>query len=217
MFFRRDNYETFIYVFAVFFGSFHRKFNSKRNFQTYMITAFSVALGCSLGITGFGSLRKTKLVKDDLKGIAKLMYEDVSEDNWDKENLTKRNLDFTIESIRYIDLYVKRLMNTEMGTVLLNKHFDDFVVRIGAYIGEVIKRNIKQDFCWYEFDSVYNYSSKLDGVDRSIKPHSLIYSKKRDKVILPLFVVSRFLERKSTYPNFQIYVEEMIKENSKKI
>ncbi|MDM5284401.1 hypothetical protein ABEI56_15950 [Peribacillus castrilensis] len=44
----------------------------------------------------FGSLNKTKLIKNDLKGIAKLMYQDVSDDNWDQENLTKRNLVFTI-------------------------------------------------------------------------------------------------------------------------
>jgi hypothetical protein len=163
----------------------------------------------------FGFFRNTKLVKDDLKGIAKLMYQDVSEDAWDKENLTKRNLNFTIESVRYIDLYVDRLMNTEMGKTQLNKHFDNFVYRIGAYIGEVIKSNIKQqDFSWYEFNFVYDYSSKLHEVNGSIEPHSLLYSKKRDLVILPLFVVSKFLEGSSTYPNFLVYVEEMIKQYS---
>ncbi|NMD72242.1 hypothetical protein HHO41_18390 [Bacillus sp. DNRA2] len=167
-------------------------------------------------MTGFSFLTKTKLIKDDLKGVAKLMYEDVSGDNWDKENLTKLNLDFTIESIRYIDLYVERLMNTGMGTELLNKHFDNLTIRIGAYIGEIIKRNIKQDFYWYEFDSVYNYSPKFEKKDRRIKHYSLLYSKKGDIVILPLFEVSRFLERKSVYPSLQFYVEEMITLNSKK-
>lgn len=206
-----------LYMFSLYFSVFfiaNLIVNALFKHNLNIDTAFSVALGCSLGITGFGSLRK-KLVKDDLKGIAKLMYEDVSDDQWDKENLTKINLDYTTESLRYIDLYVKRLLNTEMGTELLNKHFDSFVVRIGAYIGEVIKRNIKHDIYWYEFDSVYNYSSKLEGVDRVIKPYTLLYSKKRDKVILPLFEVSQFLERKSTYPNLQFYVEEMMKVNSK--
>ena len=46
----------------------------------------------------FNFLKKAKLKKDDLKGIATLMYRDVSDDPWDKENLTKRNLDFTIET-----------------------------------------------------------------------------------------------------------------------
>jgi len=146
--------------------------------------------------------------------MAKLLYEDVSKDDWDKENLTKRNLDFTLESIKYIDLYINRLLNTEMGTELLNKHFDNFVVRIGAYIGEVIRRNSKQNFYWYKFDSVYNFSSKLKGVDINNKhQHSLLYSKKKDRVILPMYVISQFLEGNSTYPNILIYVEEMIKEN----
>jgi len=39
----------------------------------------------------FSFLNIAKLKKDDLKGIAKLMYRDVSDDSWDKENLTKRN------------------------------------------------------------------------------------------------------------------------------
>lgn len=162
----------------------------------------------------FGFFKKTKLIKADLKGIAKLMYQDVSEDAWDKENLTKRNLDFSIESVRYIDMYTKRLMTTEIGSRLLNEHFDNFVVRIGAYIGEVIKNNIRQDFYWYEFDSVSNYSSQLDGVYKSIETQSLLYSKNRDVVIFPMFIVSQFLQGNSTYPIFLTYVEENIKQNS---
>ncbi|MFJ8245457.1 hypothetical protein [Peribacillus asahii] len=162
----------------------------------------------------FDFLNRAKLKKDDLKGIAKLMYQDVSEDSWDKENFTKRNLDFTIKSVRYIDMYTKRLMNTKFGTELLNKHFDNLVVRIGAYIGEVIKNNIKQDFYWYESDSVHNYSPNLDGVYSNTKTQSVLYSKKRDIVILPLNMVSQFLKGNSSYINFLTYVKETIKQNS---
>ncbi|SFQ60597.1 hypothetical protein SAMN05421670_2920 [Psychrobacillus psychrotolerans] len=162
----------------------------------------------------FSFLNIAKLKKDDLKGIAKLMYRDVSDDSWDKENLTKRNLDFTIESIRYIDMYAKRLINTDFGTELLNKHFDNFVVRIGAYIGEVIKNYINQDFYWYESDSVRNYSPSLDEELSDSKTQSVLYSKKRDMVILPLNVVSQFLKGNSPYNDLLTYVEEVIKQNT---
>ncbi|TKH12299.1 hypothetical protein FC678_09820 [Peribacillus simplex] len=162
----------------------------------------------------FGSLNRTKLIKNDLKSIAKLMYQDVSKDTWDQENLTKRNLDFTIESIRYIDAYTKRLCTTQMGSELLKNHFDNFVIRIGAYIGEIIKRNINQDFKWYEYDSVYHFSSALDGRHRGIKTETVLYSKKRDRVIVPLTVVAQYLEGNSTYTDFLEYVEETIKQNS---
>lgn len=161
----------------------------------------------------FSFLYKTKLKKDDLKGIAKLMYQDVSEDAWDKENLSKRNLDFTDESIRYIDLYVNRLTNPTVGTELLTKHFDHFTNRIGAYIGEVIKNNIQQDFQWYTFESVSHYSSQLDGIS-NCGSYSVLYAKKQDKAIVPLLVVAEFLEGNSPYPNLLSYVEEMIRQNS---
>ncbi|MED3832315.1 hypothetical protein [Peribacillus frigoritolerans] len=162
----------------------------------------------------FGSLNKTKLIKNDLKGIAKLMYQDVSDDTWDQENLTKRNLDFTIESIRYIDAYTKRLSTTQMGRELLKNHFDNFVERIGAYIGEVIKRNINQDYKWYEYDSVYHFSSALDEVNRGIKTETVLYSKKRDRVIMPLTVVAQHLEGNPAHTDFLEYVEETIKQSS---
>ncbi|WP_458352258.1 hypothetical protein [Peribacillus frigoritolerans] len=162
----------------------------------------------------FGSLNKTKLIKNDLKGIAKLMYQDVSEDTWDQENLTKRNLDFTIESIRYIDAYTKRLSTTQMGRKLLKNHFENFVIRIGAYIGEVIKTNINQDYKWYEYDSVYHFSSALDEVNRGIKTETVLYSKKKDRVIIPLTMVAQYLEGNPTHTNFLEYAEETIKQNS---
>jgi hypothetical protein len=161
----------------------------------------------------FSFLHRTKLKKDDLKGTAKLMYQDVSEDPWDQENLTKRNLDFSIESIRYIDIYTNRLMNTEFGIELLNKHFDNFVTRIGAYIGEAIKNNSRQDFQWYESDSVYEYSPKNKEV-LNIKTQSVLYSKTNDRVIVPLDEVLHFLKGTSSYSNFLTYVEEMIRNHS---
>lgn len=32
---------------------------------------------------------------------------------------------------------IQRLMNIEKGTILLNKHVNNFVVRIGAYVGGI--------------------------------------------------------------------------------
>lgn len=155
----------------------------------------------------FYSIRRTELVKDYLKGTAKLLYKDVSDDIWDQENLTKQNLDFTLASIKYVDMYSKRLMSN----VLLEKHFDNFVHRIGAYIGEVIKKNMEQGFHWYEFESVRNYSLKLDETC-SKEMYSLLYSKKSDIAVSPLFVTSQILKGESPYPNFLVYAEEMIKQ-----
>ena len=162
----------------------------------------------------FSFLNAAKLKKEDLKGIAALMYEDVSDDPWDQENLTKRNLDFTVESIRYIDMYVKRLMNTESGAELLNKHFDNLVRRTGAYIGEVIRINLNQDFHWYDPASVCNYSPNLDARFISIKTQSVLYSAKRDTAISPLDAAAHYLKGDSPYSTLLAYTEETIKQHA---
>lgn len=69
--------------------------------------------------------------------------------------------------IKRDSLYVKRVKDTDKGIELLNKHFNNFVVRIGAYIREMIKNNIHQNFFRYEFDSIYVYPSALDKIHRS--------------------------------------------------
>ncbi|WP_421378155.1 hypothetical protein ACOJQI_12265 [Bacillus salacetis] len=163
----------------------------------------------------FGFVSRDKLVKDDLRGIAQLMYQDVSKDEWDQENLTKANLDFSLESVRVIDRYAKkRLMNAEYDSDLLHNHFDNFVNRLGAYIGEVVRRQISQDYNWYEAVSVYKYSDNVDKESLDKKFPAVLYSKKKDKVISPLKVVSEFLRGSSPYPNLLRYAEEMIKGHS---
>lgn len=101
-----------------------------------------------------------------------------------------------------------------MDSELLKQHFDNFVNRIGSYITEVIRRHINLDYKWYEYDSVYHFSSTLDGVHRGIKSETVLYSKKRDRVIIPLTVVAQYLDGNSTHTDFLDYVEEIIKQNS---
>ncbi|MGD6967371.1 hypothetical protein ACQCVP_13150 [Rossellomorea vietnamensis] len=157
---------------------------------------------------GFGS---GKLKKDDLKGIAALMYQDVSKNSWDRENLTKRNLDFSVESVRIIDKYAERLMRSQYDTDLLNSYFDNFVSRLGAYIGEVIRRDINQDFYWYESDSVDRHSAHFEVQNTT---QTVLYSKKRDTVIDPLTILKQFLRGKSSYSSLIHYAEETIKRYS---
>ena len=159
----------------------------------------------------FQLFKKRTLIKDDLKGRASLMFKDVSDDPWDQENLTKRNLDFSVESVRYIDIYVNRLLTTQNGQKLLLNYYEHFAVRIGAYIGEVIRQRITEDFQWYKADSVYLYSPKVEKPPIGIDTETILYSKESDEVISPLQEVAHTLKGKPTYPTLLQYVEDKVK------
>jgi len=107
------------------------------------------------------------------------------------------------------------LMTTEDGVKLMNQYIDNFVVRIGAYLGEVVRSSMyDNDFQWYEFNSVNSYSSKLNESDRHPETDTVLYSKKRDIVLFPITDAELFLEGKSPYPTLLNYVEETIKLNT---
>ena len=146
------------------------------------------------------------------KGIAKLLFEDVSTDSWDRANLTKYNLDFTVESLVFIDQYVEKLQQ-DTNKELLASHASNLAYRIGAYLGEVMKLHISKDFQWYELSTIEKYSAKLANYELDKKSVHL-YSKKDDTVILPAFEVSEFLLGNSTYLKLSIYVKEKISQLS---
>ena len=153
-----------------------------------------------------------KLKKNDKKYSAKLLFEDVSSDTWDKDNLTKANLDFSIDSVRLVNEYADRLMHTEFGQQLLKEHHDNLITRIGAYLGEVIKKHKSGQYQWFDFNSIKENTVHLNNYVISVKDESVLYSKKMDAVVCPIYEVKQYFDRKSKYTYFMEYVEETIKD-----
>ena len=155
---------------------------------------------------------KPKLLKNDKKYSAKLLFEDVSSDKWDKDNLTKANLDFSIDSVRLVNEYADRLIQTEFGQQLLKEHHDNLITRIGAYIGEVTKRHKDGQYRWFDFNSIKENTVHLSNYSISVQDESVLYSKKMDDVLCPTYEVKQYFDGKSKYTNFLKYVEVAIKE-----
>lgn len=154
---------------------------------------------------------KPKLIKNDMKYMAELLFKDVSPDHWDQHNLTKVNLDYSIDSVRLVNEYADRLIQTEFGQQLLSEHADNFTKRIGAYLGEVIKNHKDGKYRWFDFNSIKENTVHLNHYVLSVEDESVLYSKKMDNVLCPIYEVKQYFEGNSNYDNFLGYVEEAIK------
>lgn len=154
---------------------------------------------------------KPNLIKNDKKYYAKLLFKDVSPDNWDKANLTKANLDFSLDSVRLVNEYADRLIDTDFGQQLLKEHPDNFAKRVGAYLGEVIKNHKIGQYHWFDFNSIKENTVHLNDYIISAEDESVLYSKKLDKVLCPIYEAKQYLDGKSTYKNLLTYVEDAIK------
>ncbi|MBM7663653.1 hypothetical protein JOC25_000109 [Solibacillus kalamii] len=153
---------------------------------------------------------KPKLIKNDLKYMAELLSKDVSPDQWDQHNLTKANLDYSLDSVRLVNEYADRLIQTEFGQQLLKEHADNFTTRIGVYLGEVIKNHKAGKYRWFDFNSIKKNTVHLNHYVLSVKDESVLYSKKMDTVLCPIYEVKQYFEGNSNYDNFMAYVEEAI-------
>lgn len=154
---------------------------------------------------------RRKLIKNDKKYRANLLFKDVSPEKWDQENLTQDNLDFSIDSVRLVNEYAERLMHTNAGHQLLKEHAENFTERIGAYLGEVIKQHIKGQYHWFDFQSIKENTEHLNDYMMSMEDEAVLYSKQLDKVMCPIYEARQYLVGKSTYKNLLAYVEEAIK------
>ncbi|WP_339215824.1 hypothetical protein [Solibacillus sp. FSL W8-0372] len=152
------------------------------------------------------------MIKNEKKYSAKLLFEDVSSETWDKDNLTKANLDFSIDSVRRVNEYADRLIHTEFGQQLLKEHHDNLITRIGAYLGEVIKNHKDGQYRWFDFNSIRENTMHLDEYSISVQDESVLYSKKMDDVLCPIYEVKQYFDGQSKYTNFLEYVEVAIKE-----
>ena len=154
---------------------------------------------------------KPKLIKNDKKFSAELLFKDVSSDQWDKDNLTKDNLDFSIDSVRLVNEYADRLIHTEFGQQLLKDHPDNFITRIGAYLGEVIKNHKMGQYRWFDFHSIKENTVHLNDYKNSVEDEAVLYSKEMDKVLCPIYEAKQYMDGKSTSDNLLTYVEDAIK------
>ena len=64
---------------------------------------------------------------------------------------------------------------------------------------------------WYDFNSIKENTEHLNNYVLSVKDESVLYSKKVDQVLCPIYEVKQYLAGQSHYKSFVAYVEHAIK------
>jgi len=116
------------------------------------------------------------LVKDDEKPVYK------------RDILDPQKLDYSLDSLKHIDDCLE-IIRTDPP------HGNDYlrlVLRYGAYVGEVIKRNSKKEHHWVEHEEAAKFSSTVNGFGKTISTAGILW---RDYEIIcfPLGKISKFL------------------------
>jgi len=130
--------------------------------------------------------------KDDLmSGIASQFFQDEQKPTFGIEYLEKDKLNFSLASINHINEYLGKVKKSPQ----LKTAQDSVVLRAGAYLGEVIRRNARSKrWHWIDFETALKVDKKaFTSVGRGYATSFLLYGGEKN-FCFPLGKVDKYLK-----------------------
>ena len=124
--------------------------------------------------------------------LSLMLTQDKGNPTFRRDLLDESKLDFSMESLRHIDSYLEILYkNPPEGHDMAR-----VVLRCGAYVGEVMRKQIPKLFHWVTHDEAAKHSKMVAGFERSISTAGILW-KSNESMSFPLGKVCKYLENGS--------------------
>ena len=125
-----------------------------------------------------------------LSDLAHIFFED--DDTFGREHLDRRRLDFSVESLKHVNDYLEAIRkdkDVETQGVTRAK----VVLRAGAYVGEVIRKNDKKvQWRWVDYDGARQVEPKFENFGKTIATAAVLYDGNKG-FVFPLAKVEKYL------------------------
>lgn len=143
---------------------------------------------------------------EELQDLSYMLFDFPEDPTYGVENLDSSKLDFSIESLVYINEYLDTVRDMELSDQ------DYFIVclRAGAYVGEVIRKNdTKQTWQWLSYDQALEVDQEfIEQLGESIGTIAVIYSSE-GTLAFPLAKIQKYLENGSE-DDVQFFAQAMM-------
>jgi hypothetical protein len=143
---------------------------------------------------GLLSLFKRKPQNQDagLLDLAMMLAGDDDNPTYKRELLSPAKLDFSLESLRHVDEYLEAL-HKEPPT---DQDLMRAVLRCGAYVGEVIRRNSKVEYHWLDFNEAARQSKLVKDFGMSLGTAGVL-AEGPERMCFPLGKICKYIENGS--------------------
>lgn len=154
------------------------------------LPALLIALTFAISSSAFAQAPKDQTRA--LSELAQIFYQD--RETLGRELLDPRKLDYSVESLRHVDAYLEAVRKNKD----LQKSWNRTVLRAGAYVGEVIRRNDKNaQWHWVDHDGAQAINPKYFGaLGKSIATAAVLFDGKGG-FAFPLEKVEKYLDNGS--------------------
>jgi hypothetical protein len=109
--------------------------------------------------------KKPKLQDQALSELAQMFFDDPEEPTPGSELLDASRLDFTVESLELVDQHLETMRQRKLN----DQEMMCFVLRCGAYVGEVIRRNAKgKQWHWLDYKGAAKLSEEIAAFEEDL-------------------------------------------------
>jgi hypothetical protein len=130
-----------------------------------------------------------KFVDSEFVDLSLMLAQDDENPTYKRELLSKTRLDMSIESLHHLDSYLEVLhQNPPEG-----KDFSRVVLRCGAYVGEVMRRQQPGRFHWIAPDEAAKYSQTAAGFGESLATAGILWENS-ESMCFPLAKICKFID-----------------------
>jgi hypothetical protein len=138
----------------------------------------------------FSLFRKApKFVDREFADLSLMLTQDFENPTYRCSLLGESKLDFSMESLRHIDSYLQALhRDPPEGHDLMR-----VALRCGAYVGEVMRRQLPGTWHWVTHDEAAKHSKLVAGFERSVATAGIRW-KNNEEMSFPLGKVCKFIE-----------------------
>jgi len=141
----------------------------------------------------FGFFRRSPAyVNREFSDLSRMLLQDRENPTYRHELLNEKELDFSVESLKHIDGYLEALHSAPPQ----EEDIVRVVLRCGAYVGEVIRRNSHNRWNWIAFAEAAKYSAFAKGLGHSVGTAGILW-RDSENMCFPLAKVCKFLENGS--------------------
>ncbi|WP_318342360.1 hypothetical protein [Acinetobacter sp. 16] len=128
-----------------------------------------------------------------LSDLANMFYSEKNDPVYRFEALDPQKLDYSVESLKFIDKYLLDLKKNNLDQISDDQRFKT-VLRTGAYVGETIRKNDKNtNWHWVDYETAKELNPELfNNLDHSIELAAVLTD--GEHFIFPLNKVVKFLK-----------------------
>ncbi|GBF52111.1 hypothetical protein LPTSP4_36490 [Leptospira ryugenii] len=128
----------------------------------------------------------------EMEGLAEMFFDNPESPTYNIAFLDKSKLDFSLASLEFVNTFLNSIHQklNDVPDIKMNA----LVLRTGAYLGEVIRRNSNhKKLQWISYEKASSLNSKIQGIGESISTVAILYEERKDQFFFPLGKVLKAL------------------------